>query len=100
MSIKWDWQIIDEDETWTQESPPEDKPKRRVPRRMILALPLIPILAVGAFAAYVAWTYHQQLGHVTVPVQEVARAELQAVAANDQVAFMALQDPDDRPGAR
>jgi hypothetical protein len=95
MSIKWDWQIIEEDETWTQESPPEDKPKQRMPRRLILVLALIPILALGAFAAYVAWTYHQQLGQVTVPVQEVARAELQAVAANDQVAFMALQDPDD-----
>ena len=96
MSIKWDWQIIEEDETWTQESPPENKPKRRMPRRLIFALALIPILALGAFAAYVAWTYHQQLGQVTVPVQEVARAELQAVAANDQVAFMALQDPDDQ----
>jgi len=95
MSIKWDWQIIEEDETWTQESPPEEKPKRRVPRRLILTLALIPILAIGALAAYVAWTYRQQLGQVTVPVQQVARAELQAVAANDQVAFMALQDPDD-----
>ncbi len=95
MSIKWDWQIIEENETWTQESPPEDKPKRRAPRRLILALALIPILALGAFATYVAWTYRQQLGQVTVPVQEVARAELQAVAVNDQVAFMALQDPDD-----
>jgi hypothetical protein len=95
MSIKVDWQIIEDDEIWVQQSPPEDKPKRRVPRRLIFTLVLIPIVAVGALAAYVAWTYHQQLGQATVPVQQVARAELQAAAANDQVAFMALQDPDD-----
>jgi hypothetical protein len=96
MSIKVDWQIIEDDEIWVQQSPPEDKPKRRVPRRLIFALALIPIVAAVAFAAYVAWTYHQQLGQVTVPVQQVARAELQSVAANDQIAFMALQDPDDQ----
>ena len=69
MSIKVDWQIIDDDEIWVQQSPPEDKPKRRAPRRLILALALIPIVAVGALAGYVAWTYHQQLGQVTAPVQ-------------------------------
>jgi hypothetical protein len=96
MSIRLDWEIIEEDEKWVLPSPPERKPKRRVSRRLILALALIPIVAVGALFAYVAWTYHYQLGRVTVPVQQVARAELQAVAANDQVAFMALQDPDDQ----
>ncbi len=96
MSIKVDWQIIKDDEIWVQQSPPEEKPKRRAPRRLILALALIPIVAVGALAGYVAWTYHQQLGQVTAPVQQVARAELQAVAADDQVAFMALQDPGDQ----
>jgi len=96
MSIRLDWEIIEEDEKWVPPSPPEGKPKRRVSRRLIVALALIPIAALGVFSAYVAWTYHHQLGQVTAPVQQVARAELQAVAANDQVTFMALQDPDDQ----
>jgi hypothetical protein len=95
MSIKLDWQIIEEDETWVQASPPEDKPKRRVPCRLLLVLALIPIVAIGAFAAYVAWTYHAQLNQVAEPVQQVARLELQSVAINDRTSFMALQDPND-----
>ncbi len=71
------------------------KPQRRVPRRLWLALALIPILAIAVAVAYIAWTYQTRLDRVTVPVEEAARAELRAVAANDRVSFMALQDPDD-----
>jgi hypothetical protein len=97
MSIKWDWQIIDEDPPWTEQPSPVAEPsRRRVSRRLIVALALIPVLAIAAFAAYYAWTYHTQLNQVTEPVQQVARLELQSVAANDQVAFMALQDLNDQ----
>lgn len=90
-----DWQIIEEDEEWLQESLPVAPPKRRVSRRLVLALASIPFLAVAVVAAYIAWTYRTELSQATAPVQEVARAELQAVAQNDQVSFMALQDPED-----
>jgi len=96
MSIKWDWQIIDEDVPWPEQpSPMAEPPRRRVSRRLIIALALIPILAIAAFAAYYAWTYHSQLNQVAEPVQQVARFELQSVAINDKTSFMALQDPND-----
>ena len=94
MGIEMDWQILDEDETWLHESSLVE-PQRRVPRRLWWALALIPILAIAVAVAYVAWTYQARLDQVTVPVQEAARTELRAVAANDRVSFMALQDPDD-----
>jgi hypothetical protein len=94
MGIEMDWQILDEDETWLHESSLV-KPPRRVPRRLWWALALIPILAIAVAVAYVAWTYRTRLDQVTAPVQEAARTELRAVAANDRVSFMALQDPDD-----
>ena len=94
MGIEMDWQILDEDETWLHESSLVE-PQRRVSRQLWLALALIPILAIAVAVAYVAWTYQTRLDQVTVPVQEVARTELRAVAANDRVSFMALQDPDD-----
>jgi hypothetical protein len=94
MGIEMDWQILDEDETWLHESSLVE-PQRRVPRRLWLALALIPILAIAVAVAYVAWTYQTRLDQVTAPVQEAARTELRAVAAHDRVSFMALQDPDD-----
>jgi hypothetical protein len=96
MSIKWDWQMIDEDGPWMEQSSPVAKPPRgRVSRRLIVALALIPVLAIAAFAAYYAYAYHTQLSATTIPVQQVARAELQSVAINDKTSFMALQDPND-----
>jgi len=95
MSVQVDWQILDEDEPWAQEMPPEVKPQRRVFRRWLLALTLIPVLAIATAAAYFAWMYHTRLDRVDGQVQQVARLELQSVAAGDQVTFMALQDPDD-----
>lgn len=95
MNVEVDWQIIDEDEPWAQEPPPSVKPQRRASRRWVLALALIPVLAIATAAAYVAWMYHTRLDRVTGQVQQVARLELQSVAAGDQVSFMALQDPDD-----
>ena len=97
MRIKVDWQIVDEDTPWPEQpAPTNEPPRRQAPRNLIVAVALVPVLGVAIFAAYIAWTYHQQLNQATVPVQEVARAELQAVADNDQVAFMALQDPADQ----
>jgi hypothetical protein len=96
MSIKWDWQMVDEDGPWMEQSSPvAGPPRRRVPRRLIIALALIPVLAVAAFAAYYAWTYHARLNEAVGPVQQVARAELQSVAINDKTSFMALQDTSD-----
>jgi hypothetical protein len=94
MSVKVDWQIIDEDEAWSDEPPPVVKQKRQVPRWLMMALALIPVLAIAIAVAYIAWTYHAQLNQVAGPVQQVARMELQSVAINDQTSFMALQDPD------
>ena len=96
MSIKWDWQIIDEDAPWPEQpSPVAELPRRRVSRRFIVALVLIPILAIAVFAAYYAWTYHTRLNQVTEPVQQVVQLELRSVAINDKTSFMALQDPSD-----
>ena len=96
MSIKWDWQIIDEDAPWPEQlSPVAELPRRRVSRRLIVALALIPVLAIAAFAAYYAWTYRTQLNQVAEPVQQVARLELRSVAIDDKTSFMALQDPND-----
>lgn len=95
MSVKLDWQIIDEDEPWTIEQPPLAEPRRRVFRRWMLALALIPAAAIAAAAAYIAWTYRTQLDRVAGPVQQVARLELQSEATGDRASFMALQDPDD-----
>ena len=96
MSIKWDWQIIDEDAPWPEQpSPVAELPRRRVSRRFIVALALIPILAIAAFAAYYAWTYHAQLNRTAEPVQQVAQLELRSVAIDDKTSFMALQDPND-----
>jgi hypothetical protein len=96
MSIKWDWQIIDEDAPWPdQPSPVTELPRRRVSRRFIVALALVPILAIAAFAAYYAWTYHARLNQVADPVQQVVQLELRSVAINDKTSFMALQDPND-----
>jgi len=96
MSIKWDWQIIDEDAPWPEQpSPMTELPRRRVSRRFIVALALVPILAIAAFAAYYAWTYHVRLNQVADPVQQVVRLELRSVAIDDKTSFMALQDPSD-----
>lgn len=95
MNVEVDWQIIDEDEPWAQEPTPEIKPQRRASRRWMLALIVIPVLVIVTSAAYIAWLYYTRLDRVTGQVQQVARLELQSVAAGDQIAFMALQDPDD-----
>jgi len=96
MSIKWDWQIIDDDAPWPEQPlPAADLPRRRVSRRLIVALALIPILAIAAFAAYYAWTYHARLSQVAGPVEQLVRLELRSVAINDKTSFMALQDPND-----
>ena len=96
MGIKWDWQMVDEDGPWMEQSSPvAGPPRRRVPRRLIIALALIPVLAIAAFVAYYVWTYHAQLNDAVGPVQQVARAELQSVAINDKTSFMALQDASD-----
>ena len=95
MSVEVDWQIIDEDEPWAPEPTPEIKPQRRASRRWVLALILIPVLAIATAAAYVAWMYTTRLDQVTGQVQQVARLELQSVAGGDPITFMALQDPDD-----
>jgi len=96
MSIKWDWQIIDEDAPWPEQPlPVAELPRRRVSRRFIVALVLVPILAIAAFAAYYAWTYHARLNQVAGPVQQVVQLELRSVAIDDKTSFMALQDPND-----
>ena len=96
MGINLDWEIINENAPWPElPSPVAGPPRRRVPRRLILALASIPILAIAACVTYYAWTYHTQLDQVAEPVQQVARTELQLVATGDQMSFMALQDPND-----
>jgi type II secretory pathway pseudopilin PulG len=95
MSVEVDWQIIDEDEPWALQPAPEIKPQRRASRRWMLAVALIPVLAIATAAAFVAWMYHARLDQATTQVQQVARLELQSAAAGDRASFMALQDPDD-----
>src|SRR5512136_1137993 len=98
MGIEVDWQIVDEDAEQLESAesrPPAIKPRRRLTRKWLVVLALALVLGVAGLATYYQWTYHKRLSQVTEPVQEVARLEAQAIAANDQVSFLALQDPSD-----
>ncbi len=96
MSIEVEWQIFEGEghEAEMIVAPPPPRPKRRFPK-WVLAFVAIPVIALTLVSGYAAWMYQTQLSRVTREVTVVARAEVQAVAANDQVSFMALQDPDD-----
>ena len=96
MNIEFEWQIIEGEgkELETIASPPEERPKRRLPKWLI-ALIGVPLVVVVILGAYMVWTYRTQLNRVTREVSLVAKAEARAVAANDQESFMALQDPND-----
>jgi hypothetical protein len=98
MSIEVDWQIVEEDaerpELAEQPVPPV-KRRRRLPHTGSVVLVMLLVVGVAGFAVYYQWTLRTRLHQVTEPVRAVARLEAQAVAANDRVSFLALQDPDD-----
>jgi hypothetical protein len=96
MKIELDWQIIEGEDAELQviAAPPPPRPRRKLPRWLWL-LVLIPVVAVAAFAAYVAQVYRTQLARAAQEVTAVAKQEARAIADNDRETFMALQDPDD-----
>ncbi len=96
MNIEVDWQIVDEDLPEPAEQPlPPVKPRRRLWRWWWVALALLLVVSVAGFAVYYQWMLRMRLNQVTEPVRAVARLEAQAIAANDRVSFLALQDLDD-----
>jgi Tol biopolymer transport system component len=96
MSIEVDWQIVNEDTPEPAEQPPLPvKPRRRLSHGWWVVLALLLVVGAAGFAAYYQWMYRTRLNQAIEPVCAVARLEAQAVAANDRVSFLALQDPDD-----
>jgi len=95
MSIQVDWQIVGEDTPEPEEQPPLPVKPRRKLSRWWVALAMLLVAGVVGFAVYYRWMYRTRLNQVIVPVRAVAQMEAQAVAANDPLSFLALQDPDD-----
>ena len=96
MSIEVDWQIVDQDTSEPEEQPPLPvKPRRRLSHGWWVVLALLLVAGAVGFAVYYRWMYRTRLNQVIEPVRAVAQMEAQAVAANDPLSFLALQDPDD-----
>lgn len=92
MSVKLDWEILDQDDKWpTLPAPP---PPQRQWRKPVIALAIVVITILGAAGGYLAWLYRTRLKQVSEPVRAVALLEARAVASNDRELFLALQDPD------
>jgi Tol biopolymer transport system component len=96
VGIQVDWQIVDQDVPEPEEQPPLPvKPRRKHSHWWWVVLAFLVVAGVGGFAAYYRWMYRTRLNQVIEPVRAVAQMEAQAVAADDPVSFLALQDPDD-----
>jgi len=97
MGIQVDWQIIEEDELpITTEAPavkPRDRPRLRW--RLIVPLLLAVSLIVASAASALASLYRSRLGQAAEQVNLVAHLEAKAIATNDKISFMALQDAED-----
>ncbi len=94
MSVKLEWKILDQDDKWHGGLPPPPPSRPPMPwRKYLLVLLALIVAGVVLVAGYLAWAYRARLNEVSGPVQQVAKLEAQAVAANDLAVFMALQDP-------
>jgi len=96
MGIQVDWQMVDQDTPEPEEQPPLPvKPRRKLSRWWWVVVALLLVAGAAGFASYYQWMYRTRLNQVIEPVRAVAQMEAQAVAANDPLSFLALQDPDD-----
>jgi WD40 repeat protein len=97
MSIKLDWQIVQESTPPPGDAAPEPrrKPRRRLPLKWLAAIGAILVVALASAVAYMNSVYRRQLAQVEREILPLARQEAQAIAKDDLDSFLALQDPDD-----